>query len=195
MLKDIKNILITVLFIIVAILLFQVGCNKPEIDLKPKTSVLVKSDTVWGKDTIYQLKVVYKPKNTLIYKIDTIKYPISADSLYFVREYSDSLVDTNQTVYYKAKTLGILDELDISYKLKVPIKITDSVFTNTTTIVTKQPKLSIYAGIETGGNLNSFNISPYLDLNIKNNTIGYRYGILDETHNIKVGIKLYKSKK
>lgn len=195
MIKDIKNILLLVLFVIIAILLFKTGCNKPVPDLSPKIDSITTHDTVWAKDTLYQFKPVKKPKNDTIYQIDTFQYSGSPDDLFFTREYNDSLSDTNQTMFYHIKTFGMLDSLSIKYKLKIPIKI------NTTTTVTIEKPLpvtnrfSIYTGLEVGGNTSTFNLSPFIDLNIKNNTVGYRYGVLDKTHNIKVGIRLYKSKK
>jgi hypothetical protein len=89
----------------------------------------------------------------------------------------------------------MLDSMAISYKLKIPIKI------NTTTTVTIEKPLpvtnrfSIYAGAEIGGNTTSFNLSPFINLNIKNNNVYYRYGVLDKTHNVGVGIRIFKSKK
>jgi len=195
MLKDIKNIAITVLFIIIAILLFQVGCNKPGPDLSPKIDSVTTHDTVWAKDTLIAFKPVYKPKWDTIYQIDTLEYAGDPDDLFFTRIYKDTLDDTNQTVYTHIKTFGMLDSLSVSYKLKIPIKITNNTTITNTNIVTKSPRFSIYAGAEIGGNTTSFNLSPFINLNIKNNNVYYRYGVLDKTHNIGVGIKLYKSKK
>lgn len=195
MLKDIKNILIIILFIILAILLFKTGCNKPKPDLSPKIDSITTHDTIWAKDTLYSFKPLIKPKWDTIYKIDTILNSIDPLDLFFVREYKDTLDDTNQTVYTHIKTLGMLDSLSIKYRLKVPLTIN-----NTTTItvekpVTIQPRFSIYSGLEVGGNKSTFNLSPFINLNIKNNNIYYRYGILDKTHSIGVGIKIIKSKK
>lgn len=195
MLKDIRNILIIGLFIVVAILLFKTGCNKPSPDLSPKIDSVTTHDTVWAKDTLITFKPVYKPKWDTIYQIDTLEYAGDPSDLFFTREYNDSLVDTNQTVFYHIKTFGMLDSMAISYKLKIPIEIN-----NTTTItiekpITKSPKFSVYTGAEIGGNTSSFNLSPFINLNIKNNNVYYRYGVLDKTHNIGVGIKIFKSKK
>jgi len=195
MLKDIKNILLIALFIVVAILLFKTGCNKPGPDLSPKIDSVTTHDTVWTKDTLIAFKPVYKPKWDTIYQIDTLEYAGDPDDLFFTRIYKDTLDDTNQTVYTHIKTFGMLDSLSVSYKLKIPIKITNNTTITNTNIVTKSPRFSIYAGAEIGGNTTSFNLSPFINLNIKNNNVYYRYGVLDKTHNIGLGIKLYKSKK
>ena len=195
MIKDIKNILLVVLFIIIAILLFKTGCNKPSTDLSPKTDSVTTHDTVWAKDTIIAFKSIYRPIHDTVYKIDTLKNDIDPFDLFFVREYGDTLDDTNQTIYTYVKTLGMLDSMSIKYRLKVPVVINNTTTITNTIIETKIPKLSIYAGLEAGGNTSTFNLSPFINLNIKNNSISYRYGVLDKTHNVGVGIKLYNSKK
>jgi hypothetical protein len=196
MFKEIKNILILALFIVIVILLFQVGCNKPEPEIvAPAPDSVIVSDTVWATDTTYLLPTVKKPEWDTVYKIDTLEYAGDPEDLFFTREYNDSLSDTNQTVFYHARTFGMLDSLAISYKLKIPIKITNTTTITNTNIVTKIPKFSIYTGLEVGGNTSTFSLSPIITLNIKNNSLSYRYGVLDKTHNIGVGIKLFKSKK
>ena len=195
MIKDIKNILLVVLFIIIAILLFKTGCNKPSTDLSPKTDSVTTHDTVWAKDTIIAFKSIYKPIHDTVYQIDTFKHDIDPLDLFFVREYNDTLNDTNQTIYTHIRTLGMIDKLDIKYKLKIPIKINTTTAVTHTNIVTKIPRFSIYTGLEAGGNTSTFNLSPFINLNIKNNSVSYRYGVLDKTHNVGVGIKLYNSKK
>lgn len=193
MFKDLKNILILGLFVIIAILLLTKGCDN-SVKINSKNDTIKTSDTIWAKDTVISFKTIYKPKYNTIYKIDTITKELE-DSIFYVRKYNDSISDTNQTIYYNIKAIGFIDKLDLKYRLKIPIKIEN----NTTIIkkdtITKTPRFSIYSGLETGGNLSSFNLSPYIDFNFNNKTIGYRYGILDKTHNIKVGIRIFKSKK
>ncbi len=198
MLKDTKNILLIILAIIVAILLLRIGCNSNKIeepDLGPKIDSITTHDTIWSKDTIISFKSIVHPKWDTIYKIDTLNIEIDPLDLFMTREYNDSLVDSNQTVYTHIRTFGMLDSLNVKYKLKIPIEIN-----NTTTItiekpITKAPKFAVYTGIELGGNKNTFDISPFINLNVKNNNVYYRYGVLNQTHNVGVGIKLFKSKK
>ena len=85
MLKDIKNILLLVLFIIIAILLFKTGCNKPGPDLSPKIDSVTTHDTIWAKDTLIAFKPVIRPKWDTIYKIDTLKYNGTPDDLFLTR--------------------------------------------------------------------------------------------------------------
>ena len=181
---------------VIAFLLLTKGCgNGVDVPSKPKSDTVSVSDTVWAKDTLYSFKPIYKPKYDTIYKIDTIRYEIDPLDLFFVREYRDTLDDTNQTVFTYIKTLGMLDSLGVKYKLKVPVTITNSQTITNIITETKIPKFSIYAGLEAGGNTSTFNLSPIVTLNIKNNNISYRYGLLDQTHNVGVGIKLFKSRK
>jgi hypothetical protein len=49
-------------------------------------------------------------------------------------------------------------------------------------------------GLETGGNMSRFNISPFLTANVRKTSITFRYGILDQSFNIGVGIRLIKSR-
>ena len=195
MFKNLQNILMLAMVLVIFVLLLQKGCGKPGPDLSPKIDSVTTHDTVWAKDTLYSFKPVYKPKYDTIYKIDTIKYEIDPLDLFFVREYRDTLDDTNQTVFTYIKTLGMLDSLGVKYKLKVPLTINN----NTTITIEKpipvQPRFSIYGGLEVGGNKSTFNLSPFINLNLKNNNVYYRYGVLDNTHSIGVGLKLYKSKK
>jgi hypothetical protein len=187
-----KNSLIIVLTAIVCLLLLLRGCEKPEI--KTIKEVSFKSDTIFSKDTLVKFKSIIRPKYDTIYKLDTIVEDVSSDTLFYVRKYKDSLSNDDITIYSKVKVIGILDGMDLSYKLKPkPILITN---TNTVTNeVVKNPKLSIYGGLELGGNRTSFNACPYLTVNVNKSSIHYRYDLLNQTHNIGVGYKFYSSKK
>lgn len=196
MFKDIKNILLLALAVVIAFLLLQIGCgNGVDVPSKPKSDTVSVYDTIWAKDTVIAFKPIYKPKYDTIYKIDTLKYNVDPWDLFFVREYQDTLIDSNLEVYTYAKALGILDSINVKYKLKVPVIMTEHHTITNTVTETKIPKFSIYAGLEAGGNTSTFNLSPIITLNIKNNNISYRYGLLDQTHNVGVGIKLFKSRK
>lgn len=195
MLKDIKNIFILGLVLIIGILLFMDGCSSNNPNIQIQNDTVVKSDTIWAKDTVISFKTIIKPKHDTIYEIDTIETGLDPLDLFFTREYKDTLNDTNITIYSHSKVLGMLDEFNLKYKLKVPIKIIDSVFITKSISKSYTPRFSIYSGLETGGNTSSFNLSPYIDLHIKNKVIGYRYGLIDKTHNVKIGIRILKSRK
>ncbi|TXG80647.1 MAG: hypothetical protein E6R13_07755 [Spirochaetes bacterium] len=194
----IKNYVIIALFAVVGVLLLLQQCNGPksnETPVKPDTVKVVSWDTVKTPYKVVEFKTIYKPKWDTIRDIQPGE--IDQDSLFFVRTYNDSLSDSNITIHTKAKTFGMLDKLDIKYRLKVPqtiIKTESTTITNTVT-ETKSPKVSIFIGGEVGGSQTSFNISPYAGISIKDVSYQYRYGIIDKTHNIGIGYRIFKSKK
>lgn len=192
--KDIKDFLLLGLALLVIVWLLLKGCsNSVNNNIEPKIEIIEKHDTIWAKDTLIQFKSIIKPKYDTIYKLDSSN--IDPKDLFFTRIYNDSLSDTNQTIFYSAKTLGMLDSLNISYKLKVPITINNTIEKTITKVETKSPKLSIYTGLELAGNKASFNLSPFISLNINRASVKVGYGILDKTVQLGVGYRLYKTKK
>ena len=153
-------------------------------------SVQSRVDTVWAERVVNHFKTIYKPIHDTIYKIDS-SLGIDPEDLFFVREYNDSLVDTNQVVYSHVKTLGILEKLDISYKLKIPIRINT---TNTITLDATPPYV-VKGGVDVGGNLHTFGAAGFLQLDKKDNTYRVSFNPFAKTINIGVGLTLYKAKK
>jgi hypothetical protein len=88
---------------------------------------------------------------------------------------------------------GILKSLKVSYKLKVPLIIKDSV--TITNVVYRPSKVSIYSGLELSGNKSNFNLSPFVSAGINKAIISVRYGVLDKTFGIGVGYKIFSSSK
>ncbi len=191
--ETIKNYLVLVLTIIIIVLLLFKSCNNPLPNLNQEPTTIYKSDTVFSTDTLIKFKSIIKPKHDTIYKIDSIDN-IDLDTLFYVREYNDSLADSNITIYSKTKVIGILDKLDISYKNKKhPILITN----NITTIKTeyKPNKLQIYSGLSLGGNKTSFLVSPFINVNVNKLTIQGSYELINKSYNVGVGWKIFNSKK
>lgn len=192
--ESIKNYLVLILTIIIIVLLLLKGCNNPLPNLDNKPLTIYKSDTIFSLDTVVKFKTIIRPKYVNIYKLDTIKENIDLDTLFYVREYNDSLVNNDITIYHKNRVIGILDNSSISYKLhSKPILITNTI--ETTKIEYKQPNTSIYTGMSLIGNKSSFDVAPYINLNLKNKNIIYSYHILENRHQIGLGIKLFNSKK
>lgn len=192
--KDIKDLLILILALIVIVFLLLRGCGSPSKDLGiPYIQTIETHDTIWAKDTIVQFKSIIKPKHDTIYKLDSSN--IDPKDLFFTRIYNDSLTDSNQTIFYSAKTFGMLDSLNISYRLKIPIEITNTIITTKTDIQFQPSKLSLYTGLELAGNKASFNLSPFVTLNVNRASIKVGYGVLDKTVQVGVGYRLFKSKK
>lgn len=194
--KKIKNYVIIALFAVLGVILLLQQCNgpkSPETPIKPDTVKVVSWDTVKTPYKVVEFKTIYKPKWDTIRDIQPGE--INQDSLFFVRTYNDSLADSNITIFTKAKTFGMLDKLDVKYRLKVPQTIIKTVSTTITETKAVPNKWDLYIGGEVGGSKTSFNISPYAGIRIKKVSYQYRYGIIDKTHNIGVGYKIFTSKK
>lgn len=191
----IKNYLIIGLSIVIMVLLLLKGCdsNKPSINkpiyIKGKDSIRI--DTIPRPYEVIKFKPIYYPKWDTSY-IDTSNH-FKQDGL--TREYNDSLSDKNLTIFSYSKVLGIIKQQKLSYRLKVPLEIDKTIKRVDTLKFISSPKFSIYTGLEIGGNKQMFNISPFLSLNVKNNVFIFRYGVLDKSLNLGVGLKIYNSKR
>lgn len=188
--NNIKSYIILVLFVIIGILLGMRQCSSPKIKetfLKGKKTI--KWDTIPRPFKIVETKKVLYPKWDTIKLIDTT---FDASLCNYERTYNDSITDSSVTIYRNIKTIGLLKSLQTNYRLKEPILVK-----NTSRIDTliKPNKWELFGNSEIGGNLNNFNISIGLALKYKTVYYGYRYGVIDQTHNITIGIRLLKSKK
>lgn len=197
MVDKIKNYVIIGLFAVVGVLLLLQQCNGPKLNetpVKPDTIKVVSWDTVNRPYEVISFKYIKSKPDTIR---DIAPGEIDQDSLFFVRTYNDSLSDSNITIHTKAKTFGMLDKLDIKYRLKVPQTIikTESTTITVTETKTVPNKWDLYIGGEVGGSKTSFNVSPYVGIRIKKVSYQYRYGIIDKTHNIGIGYKIFSSKK
>jgi hypothetical protein len=117
------------------------------------------------------------------------------DSTYkYVNPYEDSLLVGTIT----STSTGLLLSQKLEYTPKFPKYIIkkDSIIIDNTTIIEKK-KLKLFIGAELGGNENIFNVSPIIDLKTRKGYVyGYRYGLVDKTHNIRFSKVLsFKSKK
>ena len=174
--------------LVIGFLLGFRGCANGKI-VNPKgdtTSVKIEThtDTIWAKDTIYSFKpkYIFLPSDSVITR-DTI-------CTNYIKFYSDSLADTNLTIYIKDSIQGLKKYQKLDYKLKIPIKI-ETTLTKTITIEKyNEPKFTIYGGIESGGNQNIVELSPFIAINRKNLVYITRYDIINKTYSIGLGIRL-----
>lgn len=173
------NGLIFLLGLIIGIFLFKQCDNTPLPQNPVITQIKHTRDTIWAKDTVYTFKTVKIPKKV----VDTIYKPVYIDSndCKIVSLYHDSLIDSNINIYYKDYVQGILRAKDVSYKLKVPIKIIDSVNIKETLLVKHDFNLS--AGSILGYNV----VAPGVKVRYKNNEFGVNYNVLD----LKNGLMLH----
>lgn len=184
--EKIKNYLIGIQLIVIIALLLTKGCG--DTIYQERVVESIKIDTIWSKETVVKFKPL-KPKHDTIYKIDTLIENIPLDTLKYVREYNDSLADTNITIYSKMRVFGILDSIDLSYKLKSkPILITKTIDKT----VVKSPRLNIYSGAIIGTNKT---IAPYINININKTSFIYSFELVNKTHSIGVGYKIFEEKR
>ncbi len=190
MFKDIKNIIIVALFCVIGVLLLLRECNPPkprEVFLKGKDSLYI--DTIPAPYKVVEFKTKWYPKSDTVL-VDSSKWNL--DLCKFERSYSDSTSNDSITIYSSIKTIGILKSSKLSYRWKVP---TVEKHTFRTDTLVRPSKVSLYTGLELSGNQISFNASPYLSLNYKRTNIGVSYGLLNKSVGVRVGFRLFKSRR
>jgi hypothetical protein len=192
----IKNWIIIALFGIVGILLFLSQCStkkvvttsKPEITEHTVYQIKVFRDTIFKHDTITKHIIVYNKSN-----LDGVVVEQHNDTTLITRE----LADSNMTAVFKTKLKGDLIDQTFDYKLKIPTKIIiriDSTITKTDSVFIRskeQSKFGLYVGGLVGGNATQFNFGPYLQIAYKRVSYMYDYDLINKTHNIGIGFKLF----
>lgn len=193
--EKLKTVVIWILFGIIIIMSLFKGCG----DRTPKAEFTVKRDTIvkitLASDTVVKFKTKYFPKWDTVYAFkDSSKW--SKDLCKFEREYKDSTSDSNVTIFSDIRTIGLLKSNQISYKLKVPVKIETTIRTDSIIYVpSKGNKFTLvsYGGV--GGNMKQLNLNIGIAVLSKNKYYGYSYDPVSQLHNVNFGIILYKSRK
>ncbi len=197
-----KNYTIIGLVAVIGVLLLLRQCgdggtsNGTIIQGKPISDTLTVHDTIRAVDTIIETKWIKSP--TIVSETPFIPNGLENESICKMkRTYTDSIEDENQTLYYTAKVVGRLDSIKLDYKLKIPLRINTITTINNSRVDTlvRPNKWSLYGYSEVGGNMNQFNASLGVDLAVKKVIVGYRYEAIQKTHNIKIGVRLFKSKR
>lgn len=178
--------------IALAVGMFAKACNSPALNEGP-----VKSDTVVEYkthiDTVFFTKEVIKTVAKIVSKRDTIYIDtatgVSTKLNVVDTEICDSLIEgTISTVLD-----GTIVAQNFKYKPLFPKYIikTDSIFT---TITNEAPlKNKLYLGLAIGGTSNKIELGPSIILTTKKEfLLGYNYGIINNTHNVTLGYKLFK---
>lgn len=188
--EKIKSYTIITLFAVIGVLLLFKQCGTPRTEYKyTKGEDSVVFDTVKIPYEVVKFKTKLYPKWDTVEKTTTV---YDASLCQFKRTYKDTVSNDSIDVFVWTKTVGLIENQQISYALKLP-KVEKTVY-RTDTLV-KPNKWDLYIGGEIGGSKTSFNISPYVGVRIKDVSYQYRYGILDKTHNFGIGYKIFKSKK
>ena len=187
----IKTYTIIALFAVIGLLLLFKQCGTPSTVYhytKGEDSVVY--DTVKIPYEIVKFKGS-KPKHDTLYRVDSV---FDFSLCQYIREYKDTVSNDSIDIFTFNRTIGSLDSTQVSYAWKLP-RIDKTIYRTDTLSKTVPNKWALYIGGEVGGNKTSFNISPYAGIRIKNVSYQYRYGIVDRTHNIGVGYKIFTSKK
>lgn len=195
--ERLKNYALVCMMAIIAVLVLlrqcgDSGTGESIIKGTPVSDTIVTHDTIRAVDTIIHTKWLKSPKIVSETPISLIDDSVCKK----YRTYVDSVEDKNQTLYYTAKVIGKLDSIRMDYKLKVPLVINNTTTINTfrTDTLIRPNKWSLYGYSEIGGNATQFNASLGIDLAVKRVIVGYRYEAIQETHNVKIGFRLFKSK-
>lgn len=177
-------------------LMFLRECNGCiEYYQKPKESdtvTLTRTDTVWAKDTVYKLNTVVLPRVHDSVRIYSQK---PSDSLIcsYIRFYRDSLEDKNLVVFMDDSVQGLLLSRSVGYRLKVPLTI-NTVTDNFITTYNDR-KWVLRGGMETGASRLSPSLSLGAQVTVNEQyTGGYRYDLLNKSHNVSLYLTLLKSK-
>lgn len=132
---------------------------------------ITKTEHIYHTDTVFQVKHIKIP----VPRIDTVEKIVYADTNNCRRIYiyQDSLVDSNIVFYYKDYIQGTLRDKKMSYKLKVPIRIIDTI-----SITDKVfPKFNASIGFEVGLNL----ASPIINIGYEKGNVILGYNLLTKT--------------
>lgn len=163
-------------------------CERP-VEIRGSHTVETVIDTVY-RDT-GSIHILEVPFNEPVSVTPVIYFDSSACK--FVRVYADSARDSSIVIYARDSVNGILLGRHFSYRL-LGIESINSVTTITDTIPFKveTPQHHIYLSGEVGGNPGMFNASVGLDwLTKKKIGVGYRYGVMDRTHNVSLKLKVF----
>lgn len=187
--ETIKNWSLLILTFMVILLLSLRDCkNISQIQFaKPnKSQTIVKIDTIWAKDTVYQFKRITKVVTDSIPVHDTI---ISYAFCNYIRTYKDTLNDKNITIYTTDTVLGKELGSGISYKLKIPL-----VIDNTTTI-TNNLSIDKEFGLGMMYNMQQRDITPYMKFRFNNIDVLIGRSLFSKATNIGITYSLLKTYK
>lgn len=111
----------------------------------------------------------------------------------YIRVYADSSRDSSIVIYLEDSVQGALLGTKLSYRLLGIKQVnTTTIITDTIPFKVKTPAHHVYLSGEVGGNKTMFNASVGIDwLTKKKLGIGYRYGVMDRTHNISLKVKVF----
>jgi len=197
---NIQFVVILVLFAKVILLQHCQGDSARSQTEGPQLDTVITIDTILPPPIIIQLPRQAAPEPIIIYVDSTGNSIPKAEIDTFKHEkanlYRDSIEDDNLMLYYESTVKGKLLNNALDYKLKVPKLITKTIEIPKPYGV---PVSAFFLNGGVGGNVNQFS-SVTVGLQFVSNkawTLGYDYDVLQNTHHVKLGVKLFqlKSKK
>ncbi|BDS12381.1 hypothetical protein [Aureispira anguillae] len=163
--------------------------NQP---FKADTTIII--DTILPAPVVVQLPRLPIPEPRIVY-IDSSKNIIPSNAIdttqhLVTKLYKDSLEDENLTLYYESLVQGELLKNKLDYKLKIPKLVTKTVQINTPVPV---PSNGLFLNAGVGGNIHSFSsLTVGLQFVSKKGwALGYDYDLLQQAHQIKLGVRIF----
>jgi hypothetical protein len=165
-------------------------------EFKADTTIVI--DTILPAPVIVQMTRQVIPEPMVIYVDSSQKrVPISlvdTSKHTAAKLYKDSLEDENLTLYYESLVDGKLLQNNLDYKLKIPKLITKTIRINTPV---PMPSNGLFLNAGVGGNVNAFSsLTVGLQFVSKKGwALGYDYDVLQNVHQVRLGIRLLPFKK
>lgn len=170
MLKKIKDNLELICIVVIVCIVFLLGksCgNKVIKTLEPEVVTITNyKDTIFPKDTVYEDKWhPSKPKH------DTVWIPFDSVDVNKILVYNDTIRKPEYEAYTKTTVQGILRDMKLGIKLKVPLMIKDCTIVKKDSLIYRPYKYEIHGGLVVGLTM----LVPTIDLSIDRCTysIGY----------------------
>lgn len=197
--KDNIQFLVVILLFGYIVWLQQCGpAATPSQTLQTKIDTIIRLDTQMPPNIIVQLPRQHVPEPIIIY-LDSSKNIVYGNQVDTTRHqkarlYRDSIADDNLTLFYTSMVDGELLQNALDYRLKVPKSITKTV---TITKPVPTPASLFLLNLGAGGKFGDYaSISVGAQfVHSKGWAIGYDYDVLQNSHHIKLGIKLFQLKK
>ena len=181
-----KTTLIVVLIVILALMHFcgGKGTNGKK---DPCEGVFIEKKVVTDTTRITHIDTIPFYKEVPIYVEVDVNIPIY-DTIRNLNTYENPYEDSLLSGTIFSSVDGVLVDQKFSYIPKFPKYIlkTDSIIvTNDITNTVIINKRRLYVGMEVGGSLNSFSVSPMVSFSDKKyNLFSYRFDVIGKTHNI-----------
>lgn len=185
-----------VLGAVIFYLMFLNHCNQdnrapPEPRGRDTTIVM---DTTPPPPVIVYLPNQAPPPPMVIYIDSNARQVPKTEAAAVANLYQDSIDDQNLTLYYSSTIDGKLLGQDLSYKLKVPLAITKTV-----TITEPYPVPAAQLLLKSAVGFNQNGVKTWsMGLQVvsrKGLSIGYNYGLLENRHEVSLGVPIWREKR